>query len=260
MSELNRFSRFELLVGHEKINQLSREKVAIFGLGGVGSYAVEALARAGIGWFILADHDDICLTNTNRQLHALMGNYGKAKVDVMAERIKAINPDAAVVCWKQFVDSENIEAILHGRVSYVIDAVDTVTTKVAMIQYCVEHEIPIISCMGTGNKFDPSALRVDDISKTHTCPLAKAVRKLLRERNITHGVKVVFSTEPPVAHREDIPTCHTGCICPNRDKNPYACTHKKQIPGSTSYLPPIAGLMMAGTVIRDLLAKEETPF
>lgn len=251
----HRFSRFELLVGESKLNQLSKAKVAVIGLGGVGSYAVEALARAGIGWLILVDYDEICLTNTNRQLHAVQGNYGRAKVDAMAERVKAINPDAAVVTWKTFIQEGNMEAILHGRISYVIDAIDTVSAKVALIRYCLEREIPVISAMGTGNKFDPAALRIDDISRTHTCPLAKAVRKLLREQNISKGVKVVYSTEPPAAVQTDVVTCHSGCICPHRDENAFNCTKRRQIPGSTSYLPPIAGMMLAGEVIRDLLAE-----
>lgn len=252
-SQQHRFSRFELLVGESKLTQLSEAKVAVIGLGGVGSYAVEALARAGIGWLILVDYDEICLTNTNRQLHAVQGNYGRPKVDAMAERVKAINPDTAVVTWKTFIQEDNMDAVLHGRISYVIDAIDTVSAKVALIRYCLERSIPIISSMGTGNKFDPAALRIDDISRTHTCPLAKVIRKLLREQAISKGVKVVYSTEPPAPVQADVVTCHSGCICPHRDENQFNCTKRRQIPGSTSYLPPIAGMMLAGEVIRDLL-------
>jgi tRNA A37 threonylcarbamoyladenosine dehydratase len=251
----HRFSRFELLVGAEKLAKLNTARVAVIGLGGVGSYTVEALARAGVGWLILADYDEICLTNTNRQLHAVHGNYGRSKVEVMAERVKAINPEAVVVTWKEFVTPENMETILHGRISYVVDAIDTVSSKVALISYCREQGIPVISAMGTGNKFDPLALTICDISRTHTCPLAKAVRKALREQGITDGVKVVYSTEQPVEPRGDVLTCHGGCICPHRDDQVYNCTKRRQIPGSTSYLPPIAGLMMAGAVIQDLLAE-----
>jgi tRNA A37 threonylcarbamoyladenosine dehydratase len=257
MSEdkLHRFSREELLIGAGGLARLNRAKVAVIGLGGVGSYTVEALARAGVGWLILVDYDEICLTNTNRQIHAVQGNYGRTKVEVMAERVRAINPDAAVVVWKEFVDETNLETILHGRISYVVDAIDTVASKVALITYCKEREIPIISALGTGNKFDPSQLRIADISNTHTCPLAKSVRKALRERDITAGVKVVFSTETPTTPRQDTPTCHGGCICSNPNAE-YNCARRRQIPGSTSYLPPIAGLMMAGQVIRDLLGQE----
>ncbi len=256
-STLHRFSRLELLVGAAGLGSLNSERVAVIGLGGVGSYTVEALARAGVGWLILVDYDEICLTNTNRQLHAIQGNYGRSKVDVMAERVKAINPEAVVVTWKEFVTPDNLDTILHGRISYVVDAIDTVSSKVGLISYCQERGIPIISAMGTGNKFDPTALTICDISKTHTCPLAKAVRKSLRERGITAGVKVVYSTEQPVEPQQDVPTCHGGCICPHKDEQVYNCTKKRQIPGSTSYLPPIAGLMMAGAVIQDLLPKIE---
>jgi tRNA A37 threonylcarbamoyladenosine dehydratase len=254
MSEdkLHRFSREELLIGTGGLAKLNRAKVAVIGLGGVGSYTVEALARAGVGWLILADYDEICLTNTNRQIHAIDGNYGRTKVEAMTERVKAINPDIAVVAWKEFVNEANLETILHGRISYVVDAIDTVASKVALIAYCKERDIPIISALGTGNKFDPSQLRIADIGDTHTCPLAKAVRKALRERDINRGVKVIFSTETPVKPRHDTPTCHDGCICPNRNAEDN-CAKKRQTPGSTSYLPPIAGLMMAGQVIRDLL-------
>ena len=179
---MHRFSRTELLIGPEGLAKLERARVAVIGLGGVGSHAAEALARAGVGWLTLADYDDVCITNTNRQIHALEGNYGRPKVEVMEERIKAINPEVVVVAWKEFVTGENLPAILHGKTSYVVDAIDTVAAKAALICYCVANGIPIISAMGAGNKLDPLAFRVDDISRTHTCPLAKAVRKLLRER------------------------------------------------------------------------------
>lgn len=250
---LHRFSRTELLVGPEGIAALSQSRVAVIGLGGVGSYAAEALARAGIGWLVLVDYDDVCLTNTNRQLIALEGNYGRSKADVMEERIKAINPGAVTVPWKVFLGAENLPAVLHGDISYVVDAIDTVSAKVDLIAYCVEHDIPIISAMGAGNKFNPLALRVDDISRTHTCPLAKAVRLALRQRGITKGVKVVFSTESPTEPRADVPTCHGGCICPNRDEQAYNCTKRRQIPGSTPYLPPVMGLIAAGEVIQSLV-------
>lgn len=252
--KLHRFSRFELLVGSEGLATLNREKVAVIGLGGVGSYSVEALARAGVGWLILVDYDDICLTNTNRQIHAIKNNYGRPKVEVLEERVKAINPDCIVVSWKEFVTPENLDSILHGRISYVIDAIDTVSSKVALISYCAKNNIPIISAMGTGNKFNPFSFKIDDISKTHTCPLAKAVRKMLRDQGITTGVKVIYSTEKPAALKDEaVATCYSGCICPNKDSAVFTCTQRKQIPGSTSYVPPIVGMMMAGQVIQDLL-------
>lgn len=255
-SSLHRFSRFEMLVGAEGLAKLDRERVAVIGLGGVGSYAVEALARAGVGWLILVDYDEICLTNTNRQIHALEGNYGRSKAEVLAERVKAINPQIVTVVWKEFITPDNIEAILHGRISYVIDAIDTVSSKVALITHCLKNEIPIISAMGTGNKWDPFALKIEDISRTHTCPLAKAVRKILRERGINRGVKVIFSPENSAETKDEVSTCHSGCICPHSDEQTYNCTKKRKIPASTSYLPPIAGMMMAGEVIRDLLKND----
>ncbi len=260
MSELaqHRFSRTELLIGSEGLAKLNSARVAVIGLGGVGAYTVEALARAGVGWLILVDFDEICLTNTNRQIHAIEGTYGRPKVEVMAERVKAINPEAVVVSWKEFLDARNIDVILHGRISYVVDAIDTVWSKVDLIRYCKGNAIPVISSMGTGNKFDPLSFRVDDISKTHTCPLAKSVRKALREKGIESGVKVVYSTEVPVESKEGVVTCHGGCICPHRDdEDPgWNCTKRRKIPGSMSYLPPIAGLIIAGEVIRDLLKEE----
>jgi tRNA A37 threonylcarbamoyladenosine dehydratase len=251
----HRFSRTELLIGSEGLEKLSNARVAVIGLGGVGAYTVEALARAGVGWLILVDFDEICLTNTNRQIHALEGTYGRPKVEVMAERVKAINPEAIVVSWKEFLDAGNMEVILHGRVSYVVDAIDTVWSKVDLITFCKENGIPVISSMGTGNKLDPLAFKIDDISKTHTCPLAKSVRKALREKGIESGVKVVYSTELPVESKAGVATCHGGCICPHRDDEDQAwnCTKRRKIPGSMPYLPPIAGLIIAGEVIKDLL-------
>ncbi len=228
-----RFSRTEILLGPEILSRLFEQRVAVIGLGGVGSYAVEALARAGIGRLLLVDHDTICLTNTNRQIHALEGNYGRPKVEVTAERVKAINPGAKVETRQEFAGPDNIPALLGGDLSYVVDAVDNVTAKVSLICYCREKGIPLISSMGTGNKLNPLAFRVDDISKTHTCPLARAVRLALRKKGITHGVKVVFSTEKPIKP-----------------------SPPSSVPGTVPYLPAIAGLLLAGEVIRDLAMLE----
>lgn len=255
----HRFSRTELLIGEEGLERLFSAKVAVVGLGGVGSFTVEALARAGVGRLVLIDFDEVCLTNTNRQIHAITGNYGRSKVEVMAERVKAINPQAEVFVKKEFLTSENLEQILDDDLSYVADAIDTVWSKVDLIEYCLKNEISIISAMGTGNKFNPVAFRIDDISKTHTCPLAKAVRKSLREKGITKGVKVVYSPEPPVESRTDVLTCHNGCICPQHGQGQdWNCTKRRKIPGSMPYLPPIAGLIMAGVIIQDLLKVETT--
>lgn len=255
----HRFSRTELLIGKDGLERLHSAKVAVIGLGGVGSYTVEALARAGIGRLVLVDFDEICLTNTNRQIHAVIGNYGCSKVEVMTHRVSSINPEAEVIPKKDFLTSENLSQLIGVDISYVADAIDTVWSKVALIEYCVKNRIPIISSMGTGNKFNPVAFRIDDISKTHTCPLAKAVRKSLREKGIIKGVKVVYSPEPPVESRPDVLTCHNGCICPQHGEGQdWNCTKRRKIPGSMPYLPPIAGLIMAGAIIQDLLKVETT--
>ncbi len=255
---LNRFSRIELLIGAEGIQTLGQKQVAVIGLGGVGSFAVEALARGGIGSLILVDYDEVCLTNTNRQLHAVMGNYGRAKVEVMAERVQAINPDIRVNTVKQFIIIDNLAEILTGEISYVVDAIDTVSSKVALISYCLQKEIPIITALGTGNKFDPFAFQIDDISRTHTCPLAKAVRRVLKEQGITRGVKVLFSSEKPTGPKSEVPVGSLNHIYDGSEEQAWNCNQRRQIPGSTSYLPPIAGLMLASEVIRDLLGITKT--
>ncbi|HHT47844.1 MAG TPA: tRNA threonylcarbamoyladenosine dehydratase [Firmicutes bacterium] len=253
-----RFSRTEQLIGADGLMRLRRARIAVVGVGGVGSYVVEALARAGVGWLVLVDSDQIELSNTNRQLHALAGNYGRPKVEVMAERITAINPEIIVVPWQTFVRPENVASVLQGDLSYIVDAVDTVAAKVAIIRYAREREIPVISAMGAGNKLDPSALKVADLSKTHTCPLAKAVRKALRSNGITDKVKVVFSTEPPLRTGLESPTASpsgSGCAaCPRQpEEGACACPRRRPTPGTISYMPSIMGLLIAAEVIRDLL-------
>ncbi|NLZ44231.1 MAG: tRNA threonylcarbamoyladenosine dehydratase [Clostridia bacterium] len=229
-----RFARTEILLGREALASLARQRVAVFGLGGVGSYVVEALARAGIGHFLLVDHDTVCLTNTNRQLIAVEGNYGKPKIEVTAARVKAINPGAVVETRQVFAGPDNIPELLQGDFSYVADAVDTVAAKTAIICYCLERKIPVISAMGAGNKLDPLAFRVADIGETHTCRLARAVRLSLRRKGINGGVKVVFSTEKPRQPASPSP-----------------------VPGTVSYVPAVAGLILAGEIIRDLLGLEK---
>jgi len=237
-SESDRFARLRLLIGDEGLAHLSRARVAVVGLGGVGSWAAEALARAGIGSLLLIDGDVVCLSNTNRQLHALEGNYGRPKAEVMAERIQAINPAALVVPRQVFVEEGNLEEVLPAGLSYLVDAIDRLPAKAALLRHCVLKDIPVISVMGAGNKLDPLAFRVDDIGRTHTCPLARAVRKALREAGILEGIKVVYSVEPPSEPKEIDPS-------------------SPPIPGSISYLPPIAGLIAAGEVTRDLFGRSE---
>lgn len=240
---LHRFSRLELLVGSNGLHSLQTASVAIFGIGGVGSFATEALARSGIGRLRLVDHDAVSLTNINRQLPALENTIGQPKVEVMAERIKQINPDCKVEAISAFLNQDNWQELLSGDFNYVVDAIDTVTSKLVLIEKCCELNLPIICSMGAGNKFDPSLLQVADISKTRVDPLAKVVRLELRKRGINKGVKVVFSTEPPSYPLAD----------QAKQLQAEEQTAKRQIPGSTAFVPPAAGLLLASAVVRDLL-------
>jgi tRNA threonylcarbamoyladenosine dehydratase len=252
MSRLHRFSRTEILLGPEGLEKLRQAKVAVFGLGGVGSYAAEALCRAGVGSIMLVDFDDICLTNVNRQLHALDGTVGKAKSQVMAERLRLINPDAEIVPYRDFYSAENSDYLLSGRLDCVLDAIDHFTSKIHLIKSCRERCIPVISSMGAAMKLDPTQVRVGDISETHKCRMARSVRKLLRKEGIEEGVRVVYSTEgyrePKVADAG----CKGNCICPNKDEQVFSCEHRRIILGSISYLPAIFGLTMAGVAVRDI--------
>lgn len=247
---LHRFSRTELLVGEEGLRALAAAHVAIIGIGGVGSYTVEALARSGVGKLTLVDYDDICLTNVNRQLHALQSTLGRAKVETMAARVREINPSIEVVAHKSFMGAEVARGLLTKEVDYVVDAVDTVTAKLAIILHCKEQGIPVVSCLGAGNKLDPTRFMVADISKTSICPLARIVRKELGKRGYKSGVKVVYSEEVPRVPRQSDNNCASDCICPGRDAN---CSHRRQIPGSVSFVPAVAGLIAAGVVVNDLI-------
>lgn len=247
---LHRFSRTELLVGEEGLDRLRHSWVAVIGVGGVGSFTAEALARAGVGKLTLVDYDDICLTNINRQLHALTSTIGRSKVEVMAERIKQINPRAEVIAQKSFFAADNAEQIIHQDLSYVVDAVDTVTAKLQIICRCKEQGILVISSMGAGNKLDPTRFEVVDISKTSICPLARIVRKELGKRGHRSGVKVVYSQEEPLVPVKNGHDCATNCICPSKDAN---CAKKRQVPGSISFVPSVAGLIAASVVVGDLL-------
>jgi len=253
MSSLHRFSRTELFIGHERLDRLKKSSVAVIGLGGVGSYEAEDLCRAGVGKLSLIDFDDICLTNVNRQLHAMDGTVGKSKASVMAERLSLINPQADIVPFKEFYGAENSDFILSPGYDYVVDGIDHFTSKLHLILSCRERQIPIISSMGAAAKLDPGKVRVADISETHNCRMARSVRKLLKKQGIVSGVKVVFSTE---GYREPAVKnagCKGDCICPNKDEQQFSCEHRRVILGSISYIPGIFGLMMAGVVVNDLL-------
>lgn len=247
---LNQFSRTELLIGKEGIDKLKDAKVAIFGIGGVGSFVVEGLVRAGIGKFILVDDDKVCLTNLNRQIIATRKTVGKPKVEVCKERILEINPNANVEIYQEFFMPDSKE-ILGEDVSYIVDSVDTVTAKIELVVRANKLNIPIISCMGTGNKLDPTRFEVTDIYKTSVCPLAKVMRKELRNRGIKK-LKVLYSKEEPIKPDETLEcSCKSGCICPPGTKR--KCTSRNQVPGSISFVPSVAGLIIAGEVIKDII-------
>ena len=223
----NQYSRTELLIGEENIKKLQQSKVAIFGVGGVGSFVVEALARAGVGTLVIIDHDEVDITNINRQIIATHDSIGRPKVEVAKERILSINPNAEVIIYIEFFSKET-EGIIDNSLDYVVDCVDTVTAKLEIISRAKEIGIPVISSMGTGNKLDPTKFEVEDIYKTSVCPLAKVMRKELRARNID-SLKVVYSKEEPIKNSEG------------------------RTPGSISFVPSSAGLIIAGEVIKDIL-------
>ena len=234
---LHPFSRTELLLGEEAMQKLASSRVAVFGLGGVGGYAVEALARCGIGSLDLIDHDTISLTNINRQVLATHDTVGKLKAEVAAERVKLINPEANVRALPIFYLPETENQFDFTQYDYIIDAIDTVTGKLALVVNADKAGTPIISSMGTGNKLDPTAFKVADISKTSFCPLARIMRKELRHRGIEH-LKVVYSEEEPLTPSQSM-----------QEESPG----RRQLPGSVSFVPSVAGLIIAGEVIKDLI-------
>ena len=246
---LNQFSRTQLLLGPEAMERLARCRVAVFGIGGVGGYTVEALVRSGIGALDLVDDDKVCLTNLNRQLHATRQTVGRYKVEVAAERVRDINPDCRVTAWRTFFLPETRSQFDFTAYDYVVDAIDTVAGKLALIEEARAAGTPIICAMGAGNKLDPTALRVSDIYQTSVCPLARVMRSECRKRGIDR-LKVVWSAEEPIRPREDPSvSCRTNCICPPDTRK---CTVRRDIPGSVSFVPSVAGLIMAGEVVRDL--------
>ena len=248
---LNQFSRTELLLGKEALERLAASHVAVFGIGGVGGYACEALVRSGVGNFDLVDDDKICLTNLNRQLIATRKTVGQYKTDVMKERMLDINPNVNIRVRKCFFLPENASEFPFEEYDYVIDAVDTVTAKIELIMKAKENKVPVISCMGAGNKLDPSRFKVADIYETKICPLAKVMRRELRKRGV-ESLKVVYSEEEPTRPLDDMSiSCRTNCICPPDAK--HKCTERRDIPGSVAFVPPVAGLIIAGEVVKDLV-------
>ncbi|MDN5303920.1 MAG: tRNA threonylcarbamoyladenosine dehydratase [Fusobacteriaceae bacterium] len=246
----HRFSRTELIIGSENLEILATKHVAVFGIGGVGSFVVEGLARAGIQNFTLIDYDDICITNINRQIHATTKTIGKLKVNIMKERILEINPKAKVNALKILYNKDTEEEIFKEKFDYVVDAIDMVTSKLLLIEKCKNENIPIISSMGTGNKINPTMFEVSDIYKTSVCPLAKVMRRELKRRGIKK-LKVVYSKEQPIKPKVSVATCKENCVCPTNTE--INCKSKRQIPGSISFAPSVAGLIIASEVVKDIL-------
>ena len=249
---LNQFSRTQLLIGADAIKKLSESRVAVFGIGGVGGYVCEALVRSGVGHFDLIDDDKVCLTNLNRQILATRKTVGKYKAEVMAERMLEINPDADIRIHKCFFLPENADDFPFDEYDYVIDAVDTVTAKLELIMRCKEKNVPVISAMGAGNKLDAGRMKIADIYDTSVCPLARVMRHELRKRGVKE-LKVVYSDEQPIRPLEDMSiSCRSHCICPPGAQ--HKCTERRDIPGSTAFVPAVAGLLIAGEAVKDLTA------
>lgn len=249
---LNQFSRTQLLLGREAMDRLANARVAVFGIGGVGGYVCEALIRSGVEAFDLIDDDKVCLTNLNRQIIATRKTVGKYKAEVMMERMLEINPNADIRVHKSFFLPENSNEFNFEEYDYVVDAVDTVTAKIEIIMKAQSLNIPVISAMGAGNKLDPSAFKVADIYDTKVCPLARVMRRELKKRNVKK-LKVVYSEEKPKRPIEDMSiSCRTNCICPPGAA--HKCTERRDIPGSTAFVPSVAGLIIAGEIVKDLTA------
>lgn len=238
---INEFSRTELLIGEKGLENLKNATVMVLGVGGVGSHCIEALARSGVGRLILVDNDKVSLTNINRQSIAYQSTVGEYKTKLMKDRIGDINPEAEVFTHEMFILPENLHEIFRRKVDYIVDAIDTVTAKLALAVYAKEHDIPIISCMGTGNKLHPEMFEIEDISKTSVCPLCKVMRKELKNCGISH-LKVLYSKEKPI----DTSGKETG-----EEKG-----MRRSLPGSISFVPPVAGLIIAGEVIREIAEVE----
>lgn len=247
---MDQFARTQLLLGVDAMERLKKSRVAVFGVGGVGGYSVEALARSGVGAIDLIDDDKVCLTNINRQIIANVKTIGKYKVDVAKDRILSINPRCKVTTHQCFYLPENAGDFDFKEYDYVIDAVDTVTAKINLVMQANECKVPVISSMGAGNKLDPTAFMVSDIYKTSVCPLAKVMRRELKKRNIKK-LKVVYSKEQPLVPMEDESiSCRSHCVCPPGAER--KCTDRRAIPGSVAFVPSVVGLIIAGEVIKDL--------
>lgn len=238
---INEFSRTELLIGQESIGKLKKSAVMVLGVGGVGSHCIEALARSGVGKLILVDNDVVSLTNINRQSIAYHSTIGQYKTKVMQQRIQDICPDITVETYEMFVLPDNIDTLFEEKPDYIVDAIDTVTAKLILVEKARQHHIPVISSMGTGNKLHGELFEITDISKTSVCPLCKVMRKELKNRGIYH-LKVLYSREKPVDTSDRVTEEEKG--------------NRRSLPGSISFVPPVAGLLIAGEVIRDIIETE----
>lgn len=232
MNILEQFTRTRLLLGQEGLDKLNKSKVVIFGVGGVGSFVVEALARAGIGKLVLVDFDRVCITNINRQLEALLSTLGRPKVEVLRERIEDINPLCEVKIHEEFVNAENADKFIETDTAYIVDAIDTVSSKLVILEKALSLGIPVISSMGMGNKLDPTKIRIADIKDTSECPLARVMRRELKKKAIDSGIRVVYSTEHARKPLEDIAAIRIG---------------------SVSFVPSVAGLYIASEVVKNIL-------
>lgn len=250
---LHEFSRTEMVIGTPAFQKLKRSKVLIVGVGGVGSYVAEGLARSGVGHLVLCDDDDVCLTNINRQILATRSTVGKTKVEVMRDRILDINPKATVDIHPYLYNAESADKILTDDLDYVVDAIDMVSAKLDLVERAYKRGISIISSMGTGNKLNPTMLEVADIHKTSMCPLARVMRKELKKKRVKK-LKVVYSKEEPLTPKPIAGDCNVHCICPNKDRT---CVERRTIPGSTSFVPSVAGLIIASEIVKDVMKKAE---
>ena len=251
---LNQFSRTQLLLGEDGMARLAAARVAVFGIGGVGGYAVEALVRSGVGTIDIFDDDKVCLTNLNRQIIATRDTVGKYKVEVCKERALSINPNVIINAHNCFYMPENADEYDFSEYDYIVDAIDTVKGKLEIIMRAKAAKVPVISCMGAGNKLDPTKFEVTDIYKTSVCPLARTMRYELRRRGVKK-LKVVYSKEKPIRPIEDMRiSCRSHCICP--PDTARKCTIRRDIPGSTAFVPAVAGLIAAGEVIKDIAFRD----
>jgi tRNA A37 threonylcarbamoyladenosine dehydratase len=247
---MDQFSRLELLIGEERKVKLATKSVITFGIGGVGSYAAEALARSGIGKIGIVDDDLVCITNINRQLIANLNTVGQSKIKVMEQQILNINPQCVVDTYSIFYDGGSASHICLKNYDYVLDAIDTISSKLLLIEESKKQNVPIISSMGMGNRFDPTKIEILDVFKTKNDPLSKVMRKELRQRGIDK-LTVAFSSELPTKpNMTNSLDCNQNCICPKGSSK--ICIKKREIPGSTAFVPPVAGLAMASYVVREL--------